>query len=127
MSSISSELRARTTPNSAITASVTASSPAIEAVCDFAALVPSSLRPTFCMTIGFFAARAAWNAAINPAGLANALGVDCDHVHFGIFRQPADAFAHRHVGFVAGHDAERRADAAVARQRVEMRAVGAGL
>ena len=54
MSSISSLLRARYTPNSAITASVTASSPAIEAVCDFAALVPSSLRPTFCITIGFF-------------------------------------------------------------------------
>ena len=41
--------------------------PAIEAVCDFAALVPSSLRPTFCMTTGFFAARAASNAAIRPA------------------------------------------------------------
>ena len=66
MSSISSELRARSTPNSFSTASVTASSPAIDAVCDFAALPPSSLRPTFCMMIGFFAARAASNAAISP-------------------------------------------------------------
>ena len=66
MSSISSEVRARSTPNSAITASVTASSPAIEAVCDFAAWVPSALRPTFIITIGFLAARAASNAAIRP-------------------------------------------------------------
>ena len=40
------------------------SSPAIEAVCDFAALPPSSLRPTFCITTGFFAALAISSAAI---------------------------------------------------------------
>ncbi len=63
MSSISSVVRARTTPNSLSTASVTASSPAIEAVCDLAAAVPSALRPTFISTIGFFAAFAAASAA----------------------------------------------------------------
>ena len=36
----------------------------MDAVCDFAALPPSSLRPTFCITTGFFASRAASSAAI---------------------------------------------------------------
>ena len=84
MSSISSELRARTTPNSAITASVTASSPAIDAVCDFAAFVPSSLRPTFCITIGLRRARRL-ERGDQARRLANALGIHRDHVHFGAF------------------------------------------
>ena len=97
--------RADTRRTRAITASVTASSPAIEAVCDFAALVPSSLRPTFCMTTGFFAARGGFQRGDQAGRLANAFGVDGDHVDLGIFRQPADAFAHRDVGLVAGHHA----------------------
>lgn len=64
MSSSSSVLGARITPNSSSTASVTASSPAMEAVCDLAATVPSALRPTFISTTGFFAARAAARAAM---------------------------------------------------------------
>ena len=63
MSSISSVVRARTTPNSASTASVTASLPAIDAVCDCAACAPSVLVPTFIITTGLRAARAAASAA----------------------------------------------------------------
>ena len=60
-------------------------------------------------------------------GLADALGIDGDHVHVLVFGQPADALADGHVAFVAGHDAGRGADAAVAGQGIKMRAVGAGL
>ena len=57
----------------------------------------------------------------------DALGISGDHVGIGIFRHPADHVAERHVGLVAGGDANRRAHAAVARLGVKMRAVRAGL
>ncbi|MCY1357427.1 hypothetical protein D9M69_439200 [compost metagenome] len=67
MSSISSVLRARTTPSSASTASTTASSPAIDAVCERAATPPTSLHPTFIITTGLRARRAACSAATRPS------------------------------------------------------------
>ena len=67
MSSISSVERARTTPNSASTASITASSPAIEPVCERAAAAPAVLPPTFISTTGLRACRAAASAAMKVA------------------------------------------------------------
>ena len=63
MSSISSVVRARTTPNSASTAAVTASSPAMEAVWLRAAWAPTAEVPTFIMMTGLRAWRAASRAA----------------------------------------------------------------
>jgi len=63
ISSISSVVRARTTPNSASTAFVTASSPAMEAVWLCAAWAPTVEVPTFIITTGLRAARAAARAA----------------------------------------------------------------
>ena len=77
-------VRARTTPNSPSTASITASLPAIEAVCDCAAALPIALRPTFIITTGLRARRAASSAATRPVGLADALGVQRDHVGVGV-------------------------------------------
>ncbi len=67
MSSSSSVVRARAPPSSANTASNTASSPAIEAVCDRAASRPTALRPTFIITTGLRARRATSSAAAKPA------------------------------------------------------------
>ena len=68
MSSASSVVRARITPNSAITASVTRSSPAIDAVCDRAASRPIDDVPTFIMITGLRTRRAAANAARKLSG-----------------------------------------------------------
>ncbi len=66
-SSISSVERARSAPNSASTAPVTASSPAMAAVWERADASPSRELPTFITTTGLRAARAAARAATKLA------------------------------------------------------------
>ncbi len=63
MSISSSVERARIAPCSARTAEKIASLPAIEAVCDCAAALPTALRPTFIRMTGFRARRASASAS----------------------------------------------------------------
>ncbi|MDT4808027.1 hypothetical protein FQZ97_408840 [compost metagenome] len=59
--------------------------------------------------------------------VADGFGVGHHHVDLRRLHQPADGVAQGDVGFVAGGDADRRAQPALPRQAEQVRPVGAGL
>ena len=67
---------------------------------------------------GFFGRASGFERRDEAGGFADAFGVNRDDIDIVILRQPANAFADRNVAFVAGHYAQRCANAAVARQSV---------
>ena len=60
-------------------------------------------------------------------GLGDALDIGGNHVDLGVLHVPMDDLADCHIRLVAGGDALRRADAAVARQRDQVGTKGPGL